>query len=155
MKKIVALVLTAAMVMGMCTAVFAGEDDNTKSTTVSYEKEQSYTWSVPATLTAGGNEGTVSASNVYIPYNTTLTISITNGVETDGQGNKTITLTDKQNAGNSITASVTYTNVTVAAGISGLTGSGSISIAAPGTCNIAGTYEGTITFTASVASTNS
>ena len=147
MKKIIALVLTAAMVMGMCTAVFVAEaNPDEKSTTVSYEKQQSYTWSVPDTLTAGGQNGTVSASEVYIPYNKTLTISIKSGVSADNK----ITLTDKTNSSNSITASVTYTNLTVAAGAENLGGSQTISIGTP-ECNIAGTYKATITFEASVA----
>ena len=152
MKKITALVLATVMVMGMSAAAFSDTPTpDTKTTTVTYTKEQSYTWTVPESLTAGGAAGTVEASAVYIPHGTELKISITGGVETDDY----ITLTDKDHSGNTIKAKVTYSTLTVKAGtVNG--GSEPVSVAAPESVPITGTYTGTITFTAEVVTaTNS
>ena len=150
-RRITALVLTVVMVLTMSTAVFAADQNSDpQETTVTYTKAQTYTWSVPSSLTAGGtgSSGNVTASDVYIGYGKTLTISITSGVTTDGDS-KTITLTDKTDNRNTITASVSYDNLTVAAGTT-TGGSKTITIGTP-SCDIAGEYTGSITFTAAVA----
>ena len=140
MKKITSVVLALALAATFGLAVIA---DDTKTTTVSYEKTASYTWEVPSTVTAGGAAGTVSASNVIIAYGTQLKISITDGVS-DGK----VTLTLKGQS-ETVTAAVTYTELTVSAGTTA-GGSQTLTVATPASVKYAGEYTGTITFTATV-----
>ena len=140
MRKIISVVLALALAATFGLAAIA---DDTKDTTVSFEKAASYTWTVPESVIAGGTAGTVSASNVIIAYGKQLKISITNGVS---DGNVTLTLNGQSET---VTAAVTYTDLTVLAGtIAG--GSQTLSVAAPESVSYAGTYSGTITFTAAV-----
>ena len=141
-KRIIALVLALVMMVGVSMVAFAADD--TKYTTVSYTKDQSYTWSVPASITADGEVASnfnVTASNVYIADGKKLTISITSGIVNDNK--VTLSCGDDE-----ITAVVTFNGVTVSAGTQ--SGGATLIVAEPTGVTKAGTYTGTLTFTANV-----
>ena len=137
MKKRIIAIATALTVFaaGMGVTSFAADEPN-QSTTVSYTAVQTFTWSVPATLTAGGAAGTVEASNVIIASDKKLEITTADEV----------TLT---NSDDSVSAAVTFDGLTVNAGTTA-GGSESVSVSAPTGFKYAGTYTGTLQFTASV-----
>ena len=124
-------------------------DTVTDTVTVTFTQTESYTWEVPASITAGAaapTEDNVKASNVYIPYGKTLTISITSGLN-DGK----ITLADTASgaSSNTVQATVTFEGVSVNAGTTA-GGGAKLSVAEPESVTKAGTYSGTLTFTAAV-----
>ena len=149
-KEIIAIVLALVLVMGLSTVAFAEENQNTGdqktenglSTTIEFTVPESYTWSVPQTLSLSPNgtiDGTVTASNVLIEYGKELTVAAEEKVE----------LTYKDDT---VESNVTYTNLEVEAGEGfNTTKNQGITVTAPTGFKYAGTYIGTITFTAKVA----
>ena len=156
-KTIVSIALAAIMTVAICATApaatpdvkTANQDVQTQTTIVTYTKPQAYTWSVPATIVAGTTDatGSVSASDVIIASGKELNISITEGLDEESK----ITLTDAaEGAGsNVIKAKVTFNAVSVASGATTGT-TQTLTIAAPENVTIAGTYTGTLTFTAAV-----
>ena len=154
-REIIAIVLAVVMVLAMSTAAYAEGDTTStnssnqlgnQSTTVTYTKSESYTWTVPSTITAGSSNDNdeVTASNVFIAYGKQLTITAC-GIDDNNQ--VTLTDTDKDNSQNTIKADVTYNTLTIKAGTQ--SGDTPLKVADP-QAKIAGTYSGTITFTATV-----
>ena len=154
-KRIIALALAVMMVLGMSTVAFA---DETKSTDVTYEVSEVYTWSVPASLTVGGQGAAVEVTNAILGVDRQLTITITAGI-TDSD-NCYMTLVHEDDESVTAKGQVHYQTLTVTEGqVTTLTESATsivrvdlpqdLSAIAAG-FNRAGTYTGTLTFTASV-----
>ena len=82
MKKILAVVLTAAMVMGTTTAVFADTtlEGNSGTTDVTYETQESYTVTIPADISLANEDysgsGEVKVTNALLAASSTLKITV-------------------------------------------------------------------------------
>lgn len=160
MKKLLTLLLTAALATAAATTAFAAEiksDTNgnptpTKSdTTVTYNVDSTYTVTIPASVTLGGT-ATVSASNVKINKGQTLKVTLSKANENDN------TFKVKAN-GAELTYTVKKGTTDIAVGSEVLavnsTTSGNdlkaeLSFIAPKSTTYAGDYTGTVTFTVSV-----
>ena len=137
--------LALSIVAAMSSSVFAADQSvPTQTTTVTYTKTESYTWSVPTTAITAGSEGEVTASNVIIPHGKALTINVS-GLDRDNN----MTLEDTTQSANTIKAKVTFTALVVDAGSTDGS-SQTVQVAEPTGVTSAGTYTGTLTFTASV-----
>lgn len=165
MKKIVKRVLAAAMAVCMMApmagiSVCAAALETTKNTTVSYTVSDSYEWSVPSNLTLvdGAAELTVEASSCVISTGKKLSITAV-GNGTDGAF--TVALGGGQTLGYTITvgnsADSLAVNGEVLAVNAGTTAGSAIlkfKLAEDAAATMAGTYTGTVTYTASVVAQN-
>ena len=162
MKKLVTLLLTAALATAAATTAFAddttispgtnGDPNPASSTTnVTYTVNPSYTVTIPASVTLG-QTATVSASNVKIGKNENLIVKLTgtsgtNNAFTVKAGDEVLTYkVKKDNADIAINSEVLNVNTDTPA--NELTAK--LSFDASDTATYAGTYTGTVTFTVSV-----
>lgn len=155
-KSLVAMGLAGVMTVGMCVPVLAAgninQDSEKKSeeVNVSYTEPVKYTVTIPAdvTIAEGDAEQTMSigidSATFKIPYGNK--INIASNVDTAG----TLSLIDKDNNTNKINATVTkpssnYFDKDNLAAIE-------YKVSKPDNVDYSGTYEGTITFTVSLVS---
>lgn len=163
MKKLLTLLLTAALATTAATTAFAadttisaGTDGNPTPTakpemTVTYTVQPSYTVTIPASVTLG-QTAIVSASNVKINKDQTLKVKLTATSERDN------TFKVKAN-GAELTYTVKKGTTDIAVGsevlavnseTSGDDLKAELSFIAPTSTTFAGEYKGTVTFTVSV-----
>lgn len=165
MKKLLTLLLTAALATAAATTAFADDttitaDTNgnlnptTGTTNVTYNVKPSYTVTIPANVTLG-QTATVSASNVKIGKNQNLKVKLTgtsgaNNAFTVQNGDEVLTYTvKKDNANITIGGEVLIVNTSTTS--DALTAQ--LSFDTPTSVTYAGTYTGTVTFTVSVETT--
>lgn len=159
MKKIIAIVLAIVMMAAISVPAFAAFDQSNKSAqiTVSYGISEKYTLSVPAdvdlTLDAETNaQQTLTASNVVIPANKKLVVSVTstntwNMLATDGSGNAAVPYTLKLDSSSNAIVDKTATILEVTPGSLNTAASGSVilNFATTGTSQ-SGKWADTLTF---------
>lgn len=163
MKKLLTLLLTAALATAAATTAFA--DDTTISAgtdgkpsptaapqmNVTYTVQPSYTVTIPASVTLG-QKATVSASNVKIGKNQHLNVKLTgtsgaNNAFTVKAGDEVLTYKVKKgNADIAVGGEVLKVNTDTPANDL----SAELSFVAPSSATYAGDYTGTVTFTVSV-----
>lgn len=163
MKKLLTLLLTAALATAAATTAFA--DDTTISAgtdgkpsptaapqmNVTYTVQPTYTVTIPASVTLG-QKATVSASNVKIGKNQHLNVKLTgtsgaNNAFTVKAGDEVLTYkVKKDNADIAINSEVLNVNTDTPDNEL----SAKLSFDASDTATYAGTYTGTVTFTVSV-----
>lgn len=162
MKKLLTLLLTAALATAAATTAFAdtsikpdtttgNPNPETGTTNVSYTVKPSYTVTIPAKVTLGEN-ATISASKVKINKNQNLIVKLTGTSESDNA------FKVKAN-GAELTYTVKKGTMDIAVGGEVLKVnsdsnpndlSAKLSFVAPSSATYAGTYEGNVTFTVSV-----
>lgn len=158
MKKILALLLTAALAAATATTALADttvkQDTTLKTgtTDVTYTVQPTYTVTIPASVTLG-QEATVSASGVKIGKNQKLKVRITGTSGNDNAFTVTangaeLTYTVKKGDTN-IAVNDEVLSVDSTTQGDGL--SAKLSFIAPNSATYAGTYTGTVTFTVSVS----
>lgn len=77
MKKIIALLLTLTMMLGLSVPAFAAANETSGSMAVTYNVESSYVINLPdITLTEGSTTFDITADYVHIASNKKLTVSI-------------------------------------------------------------------------------
>lgn len=165
MKKLVTLLLTAALATAAATTAFAddynitaGTDGNPTPTAkpemqVSYTVNPSYTVTIPASVTLDSNTKSstakVSADNVTVPYNYAVKVTLTNanGFKVTSQEGAKLTYTVKQ---------YEYTKTEGAVVLQVASGSGSDTLKFEITDKVvySGTYKGNVIFTVSVDRVN-
>lgn len=180
MNKVAAAVLAAAMVGSMAVPAFADDvasgealTGETGSTNVTYTVEESYSWTVPneVKFTADEKEltGSVTVTKCVINEGKTLKISIADSNSVDSSTDTNFVLT--RYVGSSASGSTTRT-YTVKKESTGLKNSSEVMSVAAGAVSTegshvqqltfalndvnnifetAGTYKGTLTFTASIS----
>lgn len=168
MKKLVTLLLTAALAITAATTAFADDitpgadgkpNPSSKQIDVTYTVTPSYTVTIPATIALDSQtkQGTasVTATNVTIPHDKALTVAISSNTDFkvkigDGTDAPTLKYQVTKRVNNSTTeTSVDKTNNTV---LEVKSGSGSTELTFKLIDNVvySGTYTGTVTFTVSV-----
>lgn len=153
MKKLVTLLLTAALATAAATTAFADTSitPSDGKMNVTYTVAPSYTVTIPASVTLG-EKATVSASNVKIGKNENLIVKLTgtsgtNNAFTVKAGDEVLTYkVKKDNADIAINSEVLNVNTDTAS----TQPSATLSFEAPASAKYAGTYTGTVTFTVSV-----
>ena len=160
-KKLLSFTLSALMVVPTVMPIMANDE---KSTTVSYEVEQSYEWSIHSAIDFGSNAGVnqtvektgnvVSVTENVIETGKTLNISVA-GSGTDGAftiENKSRTATLNYHVLDGSTEKATGSTVlSVEAGTK--TGSKDLTFkldTSTGTSEVAGNYSGTVTYIATI-----
>lgn len=161
MKKLLTLLLTAALATAAATTAFAadntitpGADGNPTPTAkpemqVSYTVNPSYTVTIPASVTLDSNTKSstakVSADNVTVPYNYAVKVTLTNanGFKVTSQEGAKLTYAVTENARN-ITEGAAV--LLVASG----SGSDTLEFKITDTVVHSGTYTGNVIFTVSV-----
>lgn len=160
MKKLLTLLLTAALATTAATTAFAADNnkhitpnttaDADKTTQVTYTVNPSYTVTIPGTVTLG-EKATVSAKDVKIANGKTLIVKLTGTSEKDNAfkvkttegAELTYTVQKKDGANISVGSEVLSAT-------SGQAPSAELSFIAPKSTTFAGEYKGTVTFTVSV-----
>ena len=164
MKKLLTLLLTAALATAAATTAFAadttisaGTDGKPSPTAapqmnVTYTVQPTYTVTIPAKVTLG-TSATISASNVKIQKNQHLIVKLTgtsgtNNAFTVQALNEELTYKVKMGKDKYITTGdeVLKVNTDTAS----TQPSATLSFEAPASAKYAGTYTGTVTFTVSV-----
>ena len=161
MKRILAVILAAVMVMGLATAVFADDktlDGDAGTTNVTYTTEEAYTVTIPADITLTSSKlsatGNVKVTNALLGSGETLKITVasSNGynlVNGDSKIAYTVkkgetTITADANEVISVEAGVKITDTNSAA-LTFATTEANIKAA-----TAAGAHKDTLTFTVSV-----
>lgn len=155
-KKVLAATTAASMMVSMSGISVCASDAtlDTKTTNVTYEVTQSYSWSVPSIITLGTTEATdtVSASDCILPSGTKLQITAagsgTGGaftVATDGGQPLAYTIT----VGSAADAIASGGEV-LAVNAGSTSGTAPLKFKLADSATMAGTYSGTVTYTASV-----
>ena len=159
MKKVFALLLTAALAAAATTTAFAdaqnsqtiGPENTTRpDMSVTYTVDPAYTVTIPASVTLG-NTAIVSASDVKIGKNQTLKVTLSGTSEDDNTfkvkaGDETLTYTvTKGNTNITVGSEVLSVNTET----SGDALKAELSFSKPN-ATYAGTYQGTVTFTVSM-----
>ena len=154
MKKVLAMLLTIALMMSLAVTAFAVEHDTTgdKSMTVTYAVAPSYIVTIPGEITIGADEtaiDTIKAENVVVNKGQYVSVSL------DEENGFTVTTQE----GASLTYTVTANGETLAAGdeilavnpADGKTGTATITFDIDESAiQYAGTYTGSATFTIAV-----
>ena len=154
MKKVLAMLLTIALMMSLAVTAFAVEHDTTgdKSMTVTYAVAPSYIVTIPGEITIGADEtaiDTIKAENVVVNKGQYVSVSL------DEENGFTVTTQE----GASLTYTVTANGETLAAGdeilavnpADGKTGTATITFDIDESAiQYAGTYTGTVIFTVAV-----
>lgn len=154
MKKLLTLLLTAALATAAATTAFADTSitPSDGKMNVTYTVAPSYTVTIPASVTLG-QTAIVSASGVKINKGQTLKVTLTKTSESDNTfkvkaNGAELTYTVKKG-----TTDITVGNGEVLAVNSETSGDdlkAELSFIAPTSTTFAGEYKGTVTFTASV-----
>ena len=153
MKKLLTLLLTAALATAAATTAFADTIVNPADgqMKVTYTVNPSYTVTIPASVTLG-QTATVSASNVKIGKNENLIVRLTNtsganNAFTVKAGDEVLTYTVKKGSADiNINSEVLSVNTLT----TGDALTAQLSFDASTSATYAGTYTGTVTFTVSV-----
>lgn len=153
MKKLLTLLLTAALATAAATTAFADTIVNPVDgqMKVTYTVNPSYTVTIPASVTLG-QTATVSASNVKIGKNENLIVRLTNtsganNAFTVKAGDEVLTYTVKKGSADiNINSEVLSVNTLT----TGDALTAQLSFDASTSATYAGTYTGTVTFTVSV-----
>ena len=153
MKKLLTLLLTAALATAAATTAFADTIVNPVDgqMKVTYTVNPSYTVTIPASVTLG-QKATVSASNVKIGKNQHLNVKLTgtsgaNNAFTVKAGDEVLTYTVKKGSADiNINSEVLSVNTLT----TGDALTAQLSFDASTSATYAGTYTGTVTFTVSV-----
>lgn len=158
MKKLLTLLLTAALATAAATTAFA--DDTTigpsvtpptGQTNITYTVDPEYTVIIPASVTLG-QKATVSASGVKINKNQNLIVRLTgtsgnnNAFTVKANGAELTYTVEKDNADIAINSEVLKVNTDTSTDKL----SAKLSFVAPKSVTYAGDYTGTVTFTVSV-----
>ena len=165
MKKIVTLLLTAALAVTAATTAFADTEITpgpASSPTpasgdmdVTYTVKPSYTVTIPTKVTLSSTtngtvegEATVEASKVTVPYNQKVKVSLNTAAfeVTSGEGAKLPCKVSKNGA--AVVAGEPF--LKVAPDAPGKEGKADLTFAIDGNVTYSGTYTGTVTFTVSV-----
>ena len=153
MKKLLALLLTAALATAAATTAFADTIVNPANgqMKVTYTVNPSYTVTIPASVKLG-EIATVSASGVKINKNQNLIVRLTgtsgnnNAFTVNANGAELTYTVEKDNADIAINSEVLKVNTDTSADKL----SAKLSFVAPKSVTYAGDYTGTVTFTVSV-----
>lgn len=158
MKKLLTLLLTAALATAAATTVFADDTQikpnttpPTGQTTVTYTVAPTYTVTIPAKVTLG-QTATVSASGVKINKTQNLIVRLTgtsgnnNAFTVNANGAELTYTVEKDNADIAINSEVLKVNTDTSTDKL----SAKLSFVAPKSVTYAGDYTGTVTFTVSV-----
>lgn len=153
MKKLLTLLLTAALATAAATTAFADTSitPSDGKMNVTYTVAPSYTVTIPASVTLG-QTATVSASNVKIGKNENLIVRLTNtsganNAFTVKAGDEVLTYTVKKGSADiNINSEVLSVNTLT----TGDALTAQLSFDASTSATYAGTYTGTVTFTVSV-----
>ena len=153
MKKLLTLLLTAALATATATTAFADTSitPSDGKMNVTYTVAPSYTVTIPASVTLG-EKATVSASGVKINKNQNLIVKLTGTSESDNtfkvkaNGAELTYTVKKGNADIAVGGEVLKVNTDTTANDL----SAELSFVARDSATYAGTYTGTVTFTVSV-----
>ena len=153
MKKLVTLLLTAALATAAATTAFADTIVNPANgqMKVTYTVNPSYTVTIPASVKLG-EIATVSASGVKINKNQNLIVRLTgtsgnnNAFTVNANGAELTYTVEKDNADIAINSEVLKVNTDTSTDKL----SAKLSFVAPKSVTYAGDYTGTVTFTVSV-----
>ena len=161
MKKIVTLLLTAALAVTAATTAFADTTTNTtqiepgtnsKQIDVTYTVAPKYTGIRPATVTLDSTskqvEATVTAKDVTVPNNQKVKVSLNTAAfkVTSGEGAELTCKVSKNGA--AVVGGVPF--LEVAPDAEGKTGTAKLKFAIDGNVTYSGTYTGQVTFNVSV-----
>ena len=155
MKKLLTLLLTAALATAAATTAFADTSitPSDGKMNVTYTVAPSYTVTIPGTVTLDSTTknsiATVKAENVTVPYNYAVNVTLTNanGFQVKSEEGATLTYTVKQ---------YEHTKTEGAVVLQVASGSGSDTLKFEITDKVvySGTYKGNVTFTVSVDRVN-
>ena len=160
MKKLLTLLLTAALATAAATTAFAtdntikpGDDGNTDpktgTTNVTYTVQPTYTVTIPGTVTLDSttkkSEATVKAENVTVPYNYAVKVTLTdaNGFQVKSEEGAKLTYKVTESAREKTEGSVVLQ-------VASDRGEGNLEFEITDKVTYSGKYTGTVTFTVSV-----
>lgn len=166
MKKLLTLLLTAALATAAATTAFAdtsiepGTDGNpnpeTGTTNVSYTVQPSYTVTIPGTVTLDSttqkSTATVKVENVTVPYDQKVKVAVTGTNQNNEfkvKSNEGAVLTYSVKNGNNV-AELNNTVLEVASNAADKKGSTTLTFEITDAVVYSGIYTGTATFTVSV-----
>lgn len=161
MKKMGIMALSATMLIGCLNISVFADDTKTATTTVTYSQDSSFEWTVPSgsdgnaiNLSKGAQSGDVTVKNVNIADYEKLVITAkgsgTNGAFTmqtvSGSSELAYTVKNGDTTINPEDTILTYEGGTDTTGTKSVT----LTFAVADTSSAAGSYGGTVTYTASI-----
>lgn len=164
MKKLLTLLLTAALATAAATTAFAtdntikpGDDGNTDpktgTTNVTYTVQPTYTVTIPGTVTLDSrmksNTATVKAENVTVPHGQAVKVALTNANSFKVTSQEGAELTYKVTK-NRQAVNVNDTVLSVASNATDKKGETALVFEITDSVVYSGEYTGTVTFTVSV-----
>lgn len=137
MKKIIALAIAIVMMAALAVPAFAAWTDDRSSTTVNYSVGESYTITVPASVSVDGEAGTITAAEVNLLANRQVTVTVASDCKFGDVENA---FAVKVNDGDTLTVNFDAADETATVK----------AVSAANTPTEAGTYTGSITYTAEI-----
>lgn len=162
MKKVFTLMMAFAMMLALSVPAFAAEatvnevsTDKTGQMTATLTQDQSYTVTIPDTITAAKQDATptavsISASNVFIDANQTLKVTVASGKGWKLKDEKGGEFGYALKVGESVSALADNGEV-LSVGAGTQTGSASLTAQLTEEVTKSGTFTDTLTFTVNVA----
>ena len=169
MKKVLFMISILAVMLSTMAPVFAtskittDSTDKTSNVLVTYGVENTYTVTIPAEFKLSGTtilEGPVSASDVVIPYGTSLNVTIESDnydstwnlvdLKEGASANKVPYNIGKSKSDNTVGTVVASKDVVLSVSAGTKTGSQTLYVQVPTVPTVAGDYQDTIKFTVEV-----